>query len=83
MNLFQAIHAVAVIDTDDFHSGEMPKAIATIQDILGQDDGGIAGVHFSGVKGNWLEMSYDERIDFLKDYVKSELAFFDGIEQEK
>lgn len=78
MNLFDAIHNAAMIDTNDSQDGQMSTAIAEIQDILGQDDGGIAGVHFSGVEDEWVKMTYEERIEVLKNYISSELSFFDG-----
>lgn len=78
MKLFEAIHNAAIIDTTDFHDDQITTAIADIQDILGQEDGGVAGVHFCGLEEEWSAMSYEQRIDALKKYVNAELSYFEG-----
>jgi hypothetical protein len=43
-------------------------AIFTIQEILGQTDGGIAGIYFSGHREEVI-------LDVLKSYIRTEINF--------
>lgn len=44
------------------------KAILHIQDHLGQTDGGVAGIYFSGDKEHLI-------LQILKDYISTEIMF--------
>lgn len=74
-NLRQAI-AAATTEPD------LDKALVPIQEALGQDDGGIASVFFSGPNGdNWETMTPAERSELLLDYVASEVTHM-GLDDE-
>lgn len=78
-NLHQAMIAAAKASTYE----EANRAIFDIQTLLGQDDGGLAGVCFSGCNdlhddnGEWYSMSIEDRFSFVRDYVQSELSHMD------
>jgi len=44
------------------------SAIFTIQEILGQTDGGVAGIYFSGHREEVI-------LDILKSYIRTEINF--------
>lgn len=51
----------------------MTQALARIQNALGQDDGGTAGVFFSGKDEDWARLDYNWRVGELSKYVQTEL----------
>lgn len=55
---------------------DLDKALVPIQATLGQDDGGPAGVFFSGNNGEtWPTLTPEERHEVLLDYIASELTY--------
>ena len=53
------------LDDDTLTEVALDAAVATIQDALGQTDGGFAGIYFSGHRGDFVR-------NLLKDYVTQE-----------
>jgi hypothetical protein len=56
---------------DDIHmmaENALNAAILSIQDELGQTDGGIAGIYFSGIRE-------DAALSILKSYIQTEINF--------
>jgi hypothetical protein len=56
---------------DDIHiiaENALNAAILSIQDELGQTDGGVAGIYFSGDKEHLI-------MEILKDYISTEIMF--------
>jgi hypothetical protein len=56
---------------DDIHiiaENALNAAILSIQDELGQTDGGVAGIYFSGDKE-------EEILSLLKSYIQTEIMF--------
>jgi hypothetical protein len=56
---------------DDIHiiaENALNAAILSIQDELGQTDGGVAGIHFSGDKEEQI-------LSLLKSYIQTEIMF--------
>lgn len=67
MTLFDQIHASSKLDNLD-------DAIRPIQEILGQDDGGIAGNFFSGFyEDGWPQATIERRVYLLIRYIAHEL----------
>lgn len=65
--LFAQIEASSLID-------DLDEAIRPIQEILGQDDGGPAGIFFSGPDGDrWSTATESDRAEVLRLYVEFEL----------
>jgi len=55
------------------HSTEFNHDLKQIQDMLGVDDGGYAGMIFSDVDETWQDQTDSFRADFLSQYVKNEI----------
>jgi hypothetical protein len=56
---------------DDIHmiaENALNAAILSVQDELGQTDGGVAGIYFSGYKE-------EVALDILKSYIRTEINF--------
>lgn len=75
--LIAAICRMPVIsDESGASTVEFTQALATIQNRLGQDDGGFAAMHMSGyIHEKWSTMTLPERAEFWKDYVRKEVSF--------
>lgn len=51
-------------------------ACRIIQDGIGQDDGGVAGMFFSGPEGDsYPNATYSERVEILTEYMAAEMAY--------
>ncbi|MDK9739304.1 hypothetical protein KI655_18575 [Vibrio sp. D404a] len=73
-NLFKLVEEAAKVK-GELKSNEVNKAIANIQDALGQDDGGFAGIYFSDYEANWHHISVVEKIKILSEYVAAEIRW--------
>ena len=60
-----------ILDNDTLAEVALDAAVATIQDALGQTDGGFAGHYFSGDTG-------DAVLRLLRDYIAAERAHLAG-----
>ena len=59
------------LDDDTLAEVALDAAVATIQDALGQTDGGFAGIYFSGDMGDAIRR-------ILRDYIAAERAHLEG-----
>ena len=71
--LFKAIKSA--VKNDDFN-----ESLITVQNALGQDDGGVASVHFSGeewkdIEDKWKDIGKKDRENIIHDYIKTELSY--------
>ncbi|MET2951278.1 hypothetical protein ABXV18_24660 [Vibrio owensii] len=73
-NLFELVEQAAKAK-GGLHSNEVNKAIANIQNALGQEDGGFAGIYFSSFESNWHHISVVEKIKILSEYVAAEIRW--------
>ena len=64
-------------DNIDKDSDLFNGVIAEFQDVLGQNDGGAAGVFFSSDAwfSDWKTGTREDRYELLKDYVTYELSY--------
>ena len=59
----------------DVNSDVFNENLKKIQGIIGQDDGGAAGVFFSDVShSKWLELSIEGRVDTIANYIRYEVV---------
>lgn len=59
------------LDDDTLAEVALNAAVATIQDALGQTDGGFAGTYFSGHRGEFIR-------NLLRDYIAAEREHLAG-----
>lgn len=66
---------------DSSQIDDLDAAIRPIQDIIGQDDGGVASMFFSGEAGEmWPAATVDWRTTVLVSYVQFELQHRNAME---
>lgn len=76
MTLVELVNLAA--NEDDIDSDEFNEVLAKIQHVIGQDDGGFAGVWFSGLTDNRYDSQWTvgDEIDkkrLIADYIRDEL----------
>ena len=69
MTLTERIIKIAKLPNTE--SEEFAQILASVQSVLGQNFGDLAGVFFSDCK--WGQWTYEERIKFMKSYVVQEI----------
>lgn len=57
----------------DLESDRFQMELSELQEAIGQNDGGLAGVIFTEVDDTWRSMLVNDRIQFLTQYVQKEL----------
>jgi hypothetical protein len=56
-------------------AGDLDEAVRLLQEAMGQEDGGVAGIHFSSLddpNADWREMSPESRVTALHLYLETE-----------
>jgi hypothetical protein len=78
-------HGSSIVDVTKITDADIEKAIAVndldealriIQKAIGQDDGGVAGIHFSNVPdGTWEGLNPKQRKGFVEYYLRTEKMY--------
>ena len=55
--------------------GNFDGTLAQIQNLLGTNDGGVAGLFFAGKEKEWVEMTKEERINLMQQYISTEMSY--------
>lgn len=55
--------------------GNFDDTLAKIQDMLGTDDGGFAGIFFAGKESDWVDMTKKERANIMREYISTEISY--------
>jgi hypothetical protein len=62
---------------------DLDEAVRLLQDAIGQEDGSVAGLHFSSLddpNAAWSDMAQDDRVSALRHYLETERAHAAGTE---
>ena len=72
LTLRLALSRLALVD--DIDSSTFHARLATVQKLIGQDDGGLASAFFSGRETTWKQSDVDYRRRLLRKYIHAELT---------
>lgn len=55
--------------------GNFDNTLAQIQNLLGTSVGDVAGIFFAGKEKEWVEMTKEERVNLMKQYISTEISY--------
>jgi len=55
--------------------GNFDGTLAQIQNLLGTNDGGVAGLFFAGKENDWVDMTEKERANIMREYISTEISY--------
>jgi len=55
--------------------GNFDGTLSQIQNLLGTPVGDVAGIFFAGKEKEWVEMTKEERINLMQQYISTEMSY--------